>query len=527
MCRRDERAAESEQAMENGIGTDERSRISRTAGALIGFGVAAVSGWLLSSGVSLGPEEIYRPGPVVELSIPYRGLCRGLELTEHGKPLEIARGDVHSGLAKLSVPLSEGKHELTLHFDTVVPGWERTYPLTLIVDSTPPALTVDPKSLLGKLKSSTTQETALLKGRVEAGARVHLNDQEIKVDSQGNFTQDWPLKPGLNSLVLTAEDRAGNRVQKRATVFRDVSDPEVSWKTAPAQTFKTKEARVELRVTDDGALAGLNGKIDGKAMTWHRKPDDLWLGVTPPLHEGRHEIEVKVADAAGRVTTSRREIVIDSSETLGEADLGLGAKGADVAELHRLLVAAGYLSVNPGTTFSKMTRSALERLQADEGFEVTGIADQQTIIALGPRVIINLDAFALVLERPGQPDRRWTIASGTSEFPTPTGRFIVYEKVIDPTWLPPKSDWAKDAKPIEPGPDNPLGTRWIGLDWGGVGIHGTNAPWTVGSAASHGCIRMETSQVEELFTLLEVGTPVVILGGYENDPLIEKFWPKG
>ena len=513
--------------MENGIDTDGSSRLSRTAGALIGLGMTALTGWLLSSGLSKTPSEIYTSGPVAELALPYRGFCRGLELHEENRPLAITRGDVHSGLARLSVPLSEGKHELTVHFDTVIPGWIRSYPLTVVVDSTPPTLSLKPKSPFAVGKSSTLEEKVQLKGRVEVGAKLSLNERDVAVDAKGNFAYEIPLQPGLNSLVLSAEDRAGNQVQKLASIFRDTSEPQVSWKTSPAQAFKTREARVELLVTDDGSVAGLNGKVDGKAVTWHRKPDHLWLGVTPPLREGRHEIEVRVADAAGRVTTSKREILIDSSETLGEADLGLGAKGADVTELHRRLVAAGYLGSDPGATFSKLTRSALRQLQADEGFEVTGIADSQSIIALGPRVIINLDAFALVLERPGQPDRRWNIASGTSEHPTPTGRFYVYEKVEDPTWLPPKSDWAKDAKPIEPGPDNPLGTRWIGLDWGGVGIHGTNAPWTVGSAASHGCLRMETSQVEELFTLLEVGTPVVILGGHEDDPLIDKFWPKG
>ena len=65
----------------------------------------------------------------------------------------------------------------------------------------------------------------------------------------------------------------------------------------------------------------------------------------------------------------------------------------------------------------------------------------------------------------------------------------------------------------------------MGFDWGGVGIHGTNAPWTVGSAASHGCMRMVTGQVEELFELVEVGTPVVVLGGWEDDPLLERYWP--
>ncbi len=500
---------------------------SRTAGVLIGVGVTILTAWLFSSGLSGTPSEIYRTGPVVELELPYRGLCRGLSLTSQGQAVAIRAADVHSGLARLAVPLEEGRHELVLHFVTVIPGWDRTYPLAVIVDNTPPSLSLETKSVWAKPKSSTLEKALVTSGKTELGAKVFVNDRETSVDEQGAFSHEVGLKPGWNQLVLRVEDKAGNRVQRQTSVFRDTADPEINWRTAPSQAFKTPSARLELLVKDDGPLAGVNGKVDGKPLTWHRKPEDLWLGVTEPLREGRHEVEVRVADAAGRVTTTKREIVIDSSETLGEAVLGLGARGADVSELHRLLVAAGYLATDPGTTFNKLTESALRKLQADEGFEVTGVADHQTIVALGPRIVVNLGAFSLVLERPGQPDRRWSIASGSLEFPTPTGRFYVYEKVQDPTWLPPKSDWAKDAKPVDPGPDNPLGSRWIGLDWGGVGIHGTNAPWTVGSAASHGCMRMETSQVEELFNLVEVGTPVVILSGHEDDPLLDKFWPRG
>ena len=513
--------------METRIATGGRAGFSRTAGVLIGVGLTALSGWLFSSGLSHPASELYKPGPVVELEIPYRGLCRGLELTSQGKTVAVQAADVHSGLAKLAVPLEEGRHELVVHFDTVIPGWRRDYPMTVLVDSTPPSLSMDAKGAWAKAKSSTVEEKAMAVGRAEPGATVTVNETSVAVDSKGNFSQPVDLEPGWNHLILSAYDKAGNRTQKRTSVFRDAVAPEITWKTAPGQTFKTPSARVELKVKDDGPLAGLNGKVDGKDLTWHRKPNDLWLGVTKELSEGRHEIEVKVADGAGRVTTSKREILIDSSETLGEADLGLGAKGADVRELHQRLLSAGYLTNLPGDTFTKMTESAIKRVQADEGLTVTGVADHQTITLLGPRIVVNLGAFSLVLQRPGQPDRRWNIASGSSEFPTPTGQFYVYEKVQDPTWLPPKSDWAKDAKPVEPGPDNPLGTRWIGLDWGGVGIHGTNAPWTVGSAASHGCMRMETSQVEELFSLVELGTPVIILGGWENDPLLEKFWPKG
>ena len=82
----------------------------------------------------------------------------------------------------------------------------------------------------------------------------------------------------------------------------------------------------------------------------------------------------------------------------------------------------------------------------------------------------------------------------------------------NPWWLPPDSDWAKDAKPIPPGAGNPLGTRWMGLTAPGVGIHGTPDAASIGYSASHGCIRMRIPDAESLFTSVDTGTPVFIVG---------------
>lgn len=492
---------------------------------MAGLSLTAVAAWTLSSGPKEQPGPLYSRSQAVELSLPYRGICRDLGLRLGDEELPLSFCDIGFGLAQLSFNLPEGRHELVLRFDTLVPGLERSYPLTVIVDQTPPALEFANQPLLSLAQSATVAESVRLEGKVEPLARLYLGERELPLDAQGAFSQDWPLLAGWNHLLLRAEDQAGNPATRKLSIFRDTEDPEVTWRTAPGYVFKEARARLEVSVADDGPVAGVTSLVDGKAVSWHRKSATEWVGMTEVLPQGRHEVEMKVADRAGRMAASKREIVIDSSETLGEAVMALGARGEDAYQLNVRLTEAGYLQGQVGSVFTSATRQAIEALQADQGLQVTGRADQPTLVALGPRIVVNLGRFELVLERPGQPNRRWSIASGAADFPTPTGRFVVHEKVVDPTWLPPDSEWARDAKPVEPGPDNPLGTRWIGLDWGGVGIHGTNAPWTVGSAASHGCMRMETSQVEELFALVEIGTPVVILGGWEDDPLLKKFWP--
>jgi L,D-transpeptidase ErfK/SrfK len=91
---------------------------------------------------------------------------------------------------------------------------------------------------------------------------------------------------------------------------------------------------------------------------------------------------------------------------------------------------------------------------------------------------------------------------------TPIGQFHIIEKVPNPTWYPPS--WAESTKPVPPGPDNPLGNRWIGISATRVGIHGTNDPLNVGASVTHGCIRCYPEHVEKLFTEVSVGLPVRI-----------------
>ena len=74
-----------------------------------------------------------------------------------------------------------------------------------------------------------------------------------------------------------------------------------------------------------------------------------------------------------------------------------------------------------------------------------------------------------------------------------------------------QDDWAKGLKPVPPGPSNPLGTRWMGLNAPGVGIHGTDEPTSIGYSASHGCIRMQVPDAEWLFDHVDVGTTVYIV----------------
>jgi lipoprotein-anchoring transpeptidase ErfK/SrfK len=129
----------------------------------------------------------------------------------------------------------------------------------------------------------------------------------------------------------------------------------------------------------------------------------------------------------------------------------------------------------------------------------------------GPVIVIRRSSNRLFLYDGMKYRRFFVVATGQSQYPTPLGRFTVIVKWKNPWWYPPSSPWAQGQKPIPPGPNNPLGTRWMGLSAPGVGIHGTPSDASIGYSVSHGCIRMHIPQAEWLFNHVEIGTTVFIV----------------
>jgi lipoprotein-anchoring transpeptidase ErfK/SrfK len=127
-------------------------------------------------------------------------------------------------------------------------------------------------------------------------------------------------------------------------------------------------------------------------------------------------------------------------------------------------------------------------------------------------IVIHRGSNRLYLYKGTHLVRVFPVATGQAAWPTPLGHFQIVVKERNPWWYPPTQDsWAAGAKPVPPGPNNPLGTRWMGLSAPGVGIHGTDEPWSIGHSESHGCIRMQVASAEWLYTRVRVGTPVFII----------------
>jgi lipoprotein-anchoring transpeptidase ErfK/SrfK len=157
----------------------------------------------------------------------------------------------------------------------------------------------------------------------------------------------------------------------------------------------------------------------------------------------------------------------------------------------------------------RLITRALARTQRTELTLATRVVKPTvTRMNIGPILVLRRESRRLQLWRGMRLVRMFPVAVGTAQYPTPLGSYRVVSKLRNPTWNPPSSPWAAGLGPVPPGPANPLGTRWIGTSAPGIGIHGTPAPWTVGTAASHGCIRMYMRDVEWLFERVNVGSPV-------------------
>ncbi len=147
-----------------------------------------------------------------------------------------------------------------------------------------------------------------------------------------------------------------------------------------------------------------------------------------------------------------------------------------------------------------------QRLRIDNTHIVPATLDNGVLINIPQRMLFLLDHGTLAAAYPA--------GLGKPTWPTPESRFDIISRVKNKPWLVPKSiqeemrlEGKAVLEEVPPGPDNPLGEYWLGLDLWGYGIHGTIAPASVYHFRSHGCIRLHPDDISELFDKVKVGTP--------------------
>ena len=151
-------------------------------------------------------------------------------------------------------------------------------------------------------------------------------------------------------------------------------------------------------------------------------------------------------------------------------------------------------------------------LRAKLGRDLPDTTTREARRSYGTILTVDRDGLKLRLFKGLQHRKTYGIAIGMAGFDTPSGLFRIHTRQVNPPWHAPNQPWAGSyAGTTIPGgaPNNPLKARWLGVN-GAVGIHGTAEEWSIGTRASHGCIRMRVADVIDLYPRVPLGTPVLI-----------------
>jgi lipoprotein-anchoring transpeptidase ErfK/SrfK len=377
------------------------------------------------------------------------------------------------------------------------------------VDTRAPLLKLDGAAGQGRINTSP----ATFNGSTEPHATVTVTSGAVEsstvAGADGKYTVSAALPDGPSTVSIDSTDRAGNSTADTLEVYVDAVPPTLAVTAIPRKMRRTS-LKLSIAASDQLGAPKVRVVLDGEESSAKKRASGMVFKAAD-LAQGTHTLIVSAGDKGGNVTVSKQSFVVDSTERFGSEAMWPGARGRDVKQLQKVLTNAGAFSGARSNTYDGRTEAAVKKYQEKSGLTVDGKVDGDTLTALGGRIIIDLGDLQLYLYRGDKLYKSYPIAVGQAAYPTPTGSFVVVNMQVDPTWIPPPdAAWAKGAKPIPPGPNNPLGTRWIGTSYPGVGIHGTPDDASIGTYASHGCIRMHIPDVEDLYTRVVIGMPVII-----------------
>ncbi len=239
------------------------------------------------------------------------------------------------------------------------------------------------------------------------------------------------------------------------------------------------------------------------------RPAPTAASVTPQFSEARRLFDEGQFQAARELCQQLLEQNLDPATRDQVIDL-LGKAGMELLLTPRPMPEKIDYTVQSGDSLARLARrfnTTVELLQKSNNIRgsLIRIGDRLRIFQGEFSVKVNKTTNILDLYLDGKLFKRYRV--GTGEYArTPVGEFTITDRIPQPTW------WRPDGKAIPFGdPENELGTHWLSLDIRGYGLHGTWEPETIGQQASAGCVRMLNEEIEELFTILPVGTPVVIV----------------
>jgi lipoprotein-anchoring transpeptidase ErfK/SrfK len=263
-----------------------------------------------------------------------------------------------------------------------------------------------------------------------------------------------------------------------------------SWKTTPAELGRT----ADIGAAVDQALQA-SDSVGFITRVWHRlreEPVDISVDLSFEGGEtGVAALVSAIADDVGQTPRDASVAVVDGQVTFVHSRPG-HALGTNVA--------------------TKRLEAALEEGTIAVRLPVKTVKPKVPDTKIGKTIVVDRTINQLSLYDGFELEKTYPVATAAAGYVTPPGEWTVIDKRENPTWTNPAPDtWGADLPAFIPsGPGNPLGTRALYLDASGIRIHGTSDVSSIGTNASHGCIRMLMSDVEEIYPLVPLGTRVIV-----------------
>jgi len=328
---------------------------------------------------------------------------------------------------------------------------------------------------------------------VAAGAVYAYDNGRSQKIAEGVSVDGIPVG-GMNVAAARAKLRSG--------VLEPLSRPVVAHYKGREFTLTPKSASVGVDI-EGSVSAALDASRSGNIL------QRTWRGVTGKKVQRDVPLRVTYSQAAIDKVVARVSRKLDEPARDATVDLKTGHVNPTKSE--------SGLRVRDVTLRRALKAELLDRGdRAPVSVKTKVVKPKITTKQLAEKypaiIIVNRSAFKLTLYKKLKPAKTYSIAVGQVGLETPAGLYNVQNKAVNPAWHVPDSAWAGDlaGQTIPAGdPGNPIKARWLGI-FDGAGIHGTDAEGSLGTAASHGCIRMRIPDVEELYDQVPVGAPVYI-----------------
>ena len=462
-----------------------------------------------AAGAAAGTRVAKHPVTILLTVVGYAGLTNdSVRLDGHYVTSSVTAAGERLSLA---TALANGAHSLQFSADSgqiFRRHFDQTWQMTVGAGTR--------KVDLGELDTTfvVTRSPATFAGTVAPGAVVTLTSGTLTAgataDATGAYTLSAALPEGPATVALTAVDPGGAQTSESLAVLVDTQAPQLTV-TPVAGTIRAMKLTVAVTATDAASTPILTAKLNGKAVTvtGSASAADIQLKGLP---QGISTLVVSAVDKGGHLTANRQQFLVDSTEKFGAAFMIAGARGKDVVTLQKCMALIGAYKGKPTGVYDDATVAAVRKTQTRYGLPVNGAVGARELLVLGRHIVVDLSERRLYFYRFERLVKTYPVAVGQPRYPTPTGTYKIIQMTKNPTWLPPNSDWAKNATPIAPGATNPLGTRWMGTSAPGIGMHGVppSENSSIGTYASHGCIRMYNWDAVQLFSRVAIGIPVII-----------------